>query len=169
MQPQEYFAILPLLIYGIAIAELVSPWRSFFEEKKPSITFITTGVMMLEVAFNNFYRFFSFLDNTYHSYYIFLAHLFSPLIFLMATHVYTPEDKKNLDTRDYFNKKFKLLMILLAIFVASHFIYDFTLGLNMYVRLFTIAVLLTAAFTRWIWMVYVLLGIRVIYMIFFLT
>lgn len=163
MQPQEYFAILPLLIYGIAIAELVSPWRSFFEEKKMSLTFITTGIMMLEVAFNNFYRFYYFLDDTYQSYYIFLSHLLSPLIFLMASHVYTPEDKKNLNTHEYFRKKFKLLMVLLAFFVASHFINDFGLNVTTYARLLTIALLLIAAFKRWIWMVYVLLTIRILY------
>ena len=161
MQPQEYFAILPLLIYGIAIAELVSPWRIFFEEKKPYIPFIITGLMMLEVAFSNFYQFFTHLENTYQSYGIFLSYLFSPLIFLMASHVYTPENKSKLNIRDYFPKKFKLLMILLALFVASHFVYDIGWNLNTFVRLLFIGILLLAGFTRWIWLVYVLLLLRI--------
>ncbi|MEP2024073.1 MAG: hypothetical protein ABJH98_00490 [Reichenbachiella sp.] len=165
MEPQEYFAILPLLVYGIAIAELVSPWRIFFEDKKPFIPFILTGIMMLEVAFYNFYQFFSQLENTYQSYFIFLTYLFSPLIFLMAAHVYTPESKADLDIRDYFNKRFKLLMILLSIFVASHFVVDFEFGLKLIVRLVFIAVMLTAAFTRWVWLVYVLLFFRLTYTI----
>lgn len=169
MQPQEYFAILPLLIYGIAIAELVSPWRSFFEDKKTSVTFITTGLMMLEVAFNNFYRFFNVLDDTYQSYAIFLSHLFSPLIFLMATHVYTPEDKKNLDTHAYFKKKFRLLMILLAIFVSTHFITDIGWNITTYLRMFTIVLLLIAALKRWLWMVYVLLVMRITSAVFLAT
>lgn len=169
MQPQEYFAILPLLIYGIAIAELVSPWRSFFEEKKPYLPFILTGLLMLEVAFSNFYRFFSFLDHTYQNYFVFLAHLFSPLVFLMAAHVYTPEERKNLDTRDYFHRKFKLLMILLAIFVSSHFVYDIGANINTYLRLTFIAILLFAGLTRKVWMVYLLIAIRIFVLTFFTT
>ena len=163
MQPQEYFAILPLLIYGIAIAELISPWRIFFEDKKPYVPFILTGVMMLEVAFYNFYQFFTHLENTFQSYYIFLSYLLSPLVFLMAAHVYTPESNDNLNIREYFYKRFKLLMILLAVFVASHFIIEIGADLKTGVRFLFIAMLLLAAFTRWIWLVYILLILRISY------
>ncbi|WP_420582675.1 hypothetical protein [Reichenbachiella sp.] len=163
MQPQEYFAILPLLIYGIAIAELVSPWRIFFEDKKPYIPFILTGILMLEVAFHNFYQFFTHLENTFQSYYIFLSYLLSPLVFLMATHVYTPESKENLDVRIYFQKRFKLLMILLSVFVSSHFIIEVGLDIKTLVRSLFIAIMLVAAYTRWIWLIYIILFLRISY------
>ncbi|WP_422360419.1 hypothetical protein [Reichenbachiella sp.] len=163
MQPQEYFAILPLLIYGIAIAELVSPWRIFFEDKKPYLPFILTGILMLEVAFYNFYQFFTHLENTFQSYYIFLSYLLSPMVFLMAAHVYTPESKENLDVRVYFQKRFKLLMILLSVFIASHFVIELGPDIKTAVRGLFIAILLVAAYTRWIGLVYFILALRLGY------
>jgi len=166
MRPQEYFAFLPLLIYGFAIAELISPWRSFFEGKRPYYPFILTGLLLLEGAFFNFYQFYAHLEGTYQSYHIFLSYLITPLIFLVTSHVFTPDQIQRLDTKAYFESRFRLLMILIATFLVSHYIYDNVWNLLSLFRGFFIVLFLTAAWTRKIWIVYVIFLLRVVLIVF---
>ncbi|PIB36590.1 hypothetical protein BFP72_14860 [Reichenbachiella sp. 5M10] len=161
MQPQEYFSILPLLLYGIAIAELVSPWRRFFEDKQPYWPFILTGVALLETAFHNFYQFYSHLDESFQSYGTFLSYLMPPLLFLAISHVFTPEDLKSVDTQKYFKSKYRLLMILLGLFIAAHFQYDGVLESETMFRILSLVIVALAAVTRQIYWIYVLFVLRI--------
>ena len=51
MSEKEYYLILPLLIYGIGIAELVSSWRNLFIKERRHLPYLVASLLLLEVAF----------------------------------------------------------------------------------------------------------------------
>ena len=95
MTNNEYFPILPMLLYGLAIADLVSSWRSFFVKEQRYAPYIITSVLLLEVAFYNFYQLNGYVtEDTFSTYFSYFKVLVSPLIFLL-THKFLALLKQN--------------------------------------------------------------------------
>ena len=159
MSEKEYFLILPLLLYSIAIAELVSSWRTLFITEKRHIPYITTSFLLLEVAFWNFYRMFHLMtDNYFSSYLSYLPVLLPPLTFLFVVAVFTP-DAGTVDIKGYFQKKMPVIFGGMVVFTSLHFFFEGSAQLIP--RLIAIALLLVMAIWRKEWIIYLLLLLRI--------
>jgi len=154
MDPAEYLAFIPLLIYGIGITDLLSQWKRFFKRKDQDDLYIIITVMLIEVAI---YNVFIYLDVVYemprHSYLRYLSFLIPPILFQMLVNVFTPDEGSK--TRAYFDRNMRLIFSLWALFVASHFIYTFNEGNTAnYLRVGFMIVLIAVAFFKKKWLIY---------------
>ncbi len=160
MSNKEYFLILPLLLYGLAISDLVNSWRSFFVKEKRYGPYIVTSLLLLELSFWNFYQMNQWItEDSVMSYFMYFTILLPPLIFLLVVAVFTP-DNDVADIKGYFLKNMPIIFAGMAVFTASHFFIEWEVNLG--VRLVGIFLLLATAIIRKEWMVYMLLAFRVL-------
>jgi hypothetical protein len=156
MEATEYLAFLPLLIYGIALADLFREWKRFLNLKEIFLPYLIVTIILTETALYNVFAFAGLLENlagqSYSSYLLYLA---PPFLFMLATSFFTPE--KNSDTEEYFMKNMPVFLTFFALFSASHFLYDFnepTIFIG--IRLFSLVYILLTGILRKKWMVYLL-------------
>ena len=154
MDPAEYLAFIPLLIYGIGISDLLSQWKRFFKRDDQDVLYIIITVMLIEIAI---YNVFIYLDVVYampqHSYLRYLSFLVPPILFQMLVNVFTPDDGSK--TRAYFERNMRLIFSLWALFVASHIIYSFNeYEASHYIRVVFILNLVAVAIFRKQWLIY---------------
>jgi len=48
MTKDEFFAFMPLLLYGIAVSELVMHWQDYFNSERRYWPHLITGLILLE-------------------------------------------------------------------------------------------------------------------------
>lgn len=156
MDATEYLAFLPMLIYGIALADLFREWKRFINLKEIFLPYLIVTIILTETALYNVFAFAGLLENlagqSYSSYLLYLA---PPFLFMLATSFFTPE--KNSDTEEYFMKNMPVFLTFFALFSASHFLYDFnepTIFIG--IRLFSLVYILLTGILRKKWMVYLL-------------
>ena len=53
MDPEEYLAFIPLLIYGLAIADLLNEWRRFFKKEQWYLPYTIMSIIFTETAIYN--------------------------------------------------------------------------------------------------------------------
>ena len=120
MSTVEYLLFIPLLIYGIAIADLLSQWKQLLETKSRYLPYTLLTILLTEVAVYNVYSFLQkidVLDNvTYAQYWLYLL---PPLIFLMAISALV-SDKNEENTEVFFLKRAPVVFSLLALYTAFH-------------------------------------------------
>jgi hypothetical protein len=157
MEPAEYLAFIPLLFYGMALAELLSQWRRFFDKDFLYWPYILTTIVFTEVAIFNVYL---YLDVTEVlagiGYYQYWRYLSQPIVFLLTVSALTPE-AENRNTEAYFKQRLPIIFGLMAVFIASHLLPG--LGNSVQVnpaRIAAIAICLLIAFTRKVELVYVM-------------
>jgi len=160
MDTSEYLAFIPLLIYGIAVADLLGQWRRFFDRNYLYLPYFITTIMFTEVAVWNIYSYLDFLESLgsvdYFQYWMYLV---QPMIFLLIVSALTPEPEIR-DTEQYFKQRMPLVFGLMAVFVLTHTIAG--LGFSQpltFTRLIIIAVCATIAVTRSVALIYVLVPI----------
>ena len=159
MEASEVLAFLPLLIYGIAIAELFSQWKRFIDFKSLYLPYTLLTILLTEIALYNVYLFSQLVGeiNTM-NYKRYLLYIVPPFIFMISVYIFTPE--KEDDTEVYFKQNMPIFFTLIALFVASHFFFKYEEIYIMYVaRIIIIIWLLLTGFLRKIWMVYVFVAI----------
>lgn len=149
MSSGEILAFIPLLLYGIALAELFGQWRRFFEKQYRYWPYVFVTLVFTEIAIWNVYLFLVQIQNstliTYHEYWLFLI---QPIIFLLLVHAFTP-DAELKDTETYFKKRIPLVFGLSAIYFALHLTPDFSLSNHaMWIRIIGIIICLIIAVTR---------------------
>jgi len=159
MEATEYLAFLPLLIYGISLADLFREWKRFLNLKEIFLPYLLLTIILTETALYNVFAFAGLLENlegqTYSSYLLYLA---PPFLFMLATSFFTPEEGS--DTKEYFMKNMPVFLTFFALFAASHFLYDFNEpGIFKGIRIFGVVVILLTGFLRKKWMVYLLCAI----------
>lgn len=166
MAASEYLAFLPLLIYGIALADLFSEWKRFFDPKGLFIPYGIFTVILTEIAAYNIFVFAKLLDQLSGiTYYNYITFLIPPFIFLLTVNVYTPD--KDADTKSYFLKNMTPFFVLMAIFNASLFLYDFEISTGtLIIRIVSMVFLSLAAIIRRVWITYVLASLWLILLIF---
>ena len=152
MSQDEFFAFMPLLIYGIAVSELVMHWRDYLKSDRRYWAHLLTGIVLLELAFVNFYYLYDVLDQLFIDYHHFLLHLMPPLVFLLMVSVYTPEDNK--DVKVYFLDKVPTIFSLLALFIFINTITDFAWTPLNYIRLSAISICLIIAYSKKVWLIW---------------
>ena len=155
MDPTPFLAFVPLLMYGMGLTALMSEWKRVIHTDQMYLPYTLMAVVLSEVAVYNLYIYIRLIaelkDQSYLSY---LTYLISPAIFFVTTNVFTPD--KESDTEEYFISRMRLFYILFALLVASHFIFSISETHNAdLIRLGYIAVLLTVAWLRKVWLTYV--------------
>lgn len=159
MKASEVLAFLPLLIYGIAIAQLFSQWKRFIDFKSLYLPYTLLTILLTEIALYNVYLF-SQLVNEINSmnYKSYLLYILPPFIFMISVNIFTPEEDD--DTEIYFKQNMPIFFTLISLFVASHFFFQFDEAAIMYLaRIVIIIWLLLTGILRKIWMVYVFVAI----------
>ena len=156
MEASEYLAFIPLLIYGIALADLLGQWRRFFDRNYFYLPYFLTTLIFTENAIWSVY---GYLEVTSHlegiKYFQYWAYLLQPMLFLIIVSALTPEPEIK-DTETYFKKRMPVVFGLMAVYISSHFIanYGVMSQLNV-VRLLAIVLCIAMAVSRRAWLVYV--------------
>lgn len=148
---------MPLLFYGIALADLLGQWKRFFDRTFLYLPYFLTTIMLTEVAVWNVYLYLGLLDQLKGiGYFAYWLHLIQPMLFLMCVAALTPETDTQ-DTKTYFDGRLTIVFGLIAVFIASHFLPAIHAGSGLqYTRFAAIALCLVVAITRRPWLVYVL-------------
>ena len=156
MDVSEYLAFIPLLLYGIGLADLLSEWKRLFDTKEWYLPYALTTIILTETALYNVFIYMHLVEELPgQSYLNYLLYLIPPFLFLMATNVFTPDQES--DTREYFIRRMPVFFTLLALFVASHFLFGFDEPALMVVgRIVIFIVIIILGNMRKVWMVYVL-------------
>ncbi len=159
MNATDLLSFIPLLLYGIALAELFSQWRRFFEKQYMYWPYVLCTVIFTEMAIYNIYLFFVQLDQTtINGYDQYWSILIQPIIFLLAVHAFTPE-VENKDTEGYFKNRISVVFLLIAAYIGSHLIPSATHNMDMSMilaRVLAIAVCIAIALSRYVPLVYLL-------------
>jgi len=162
MSTSEYLAFIPLLIYGLGLTNLLGEWKRIFVWKEIFIPYTFMTLLLTEIGVYNVFiyqRMLAKLEGL--SYVNYLLFLIVPILYYLATLVFTPEQGDN--TREHFIKRMPLFYTLVALLTASNFI--FRLEESRYVnisRIIFIAIVALCGFTRKIWLTYVLIFIWII-------
>lgn len=156
MSATDYLSFLPLLIYGIAIADLFSHWKRLFDIKTFFLPYALFTIMLTEVALYNVFIYAELIrDLEGLAYGQYLIYLLPPFLFMMVANVFTPD--KGEETRAYFLKQRPLLFSLLSVFIATHYLYDFNEEpFVIYARLVFVVLILASGFVKKIWPSYVI-------------
>ena len=159
MEASEYLAFLPLLIYGIALADLFNQWKRFFNPKELYIPYLLLTIILTETALYNVFIYAELIDNLVGlSYFSYLSYLIPPFLFMLTANIFTPDQDS--DTEEYFLKQMPVFLSLLALFAASHFLYNFNENFPTIVgRLIAILVILVTGIFRKIWMFYIVVAL----------
>ena len=143
MDVGEYLAFVPLLLYGMGLADLFSEWKRFLDQKQFYLQYLLFTLFLTEIAIYNVYIYVHIVNQFEDmSYLTYLGNLAPPFLFLLVVNAFTPEKGEN--TKEAFIKRSPIVFGLLAVFIASHFLYDFKEG-DPSLILRGIAIVLTAA------------------------
>ena len=155
MDPAEYLAFVPLLFYGIALADLLGQWRRFFDRDYFYFPYFLTTIIFTEASVWNVYQYLavvSHLDGI--SYAQYWLYLIQPMLLLLTVSALTPESEDS-NTKGYFQERLSLVYGLAAIFVSSHFFSGLTSISHLtYTRVALIVLSLMIALTKKIWLIY---------------
>jgi hypothetical protein len=155
MQTQDYLAFIPLLLYGIGLADLLAEWKRLFDPKSLFVPYILITIMLTETAVFNVFSYLSVVNTMENIGYIdYLWNLISPFLFLVTVNSFTPD--KEADTKEYFLSRMPIFMGLLAVFVGTHFLYGGEFSKMGIVRLIFIAFFIAIAYFKKMWMIYLL-------------
>ena len=160
MSQKEYYLILPLLLYGLGITDLINSWRSFLKPEQRYLPYTLTSILLLDTSFWNFYQMFDWIkEDHFSNYLVYMKILAAPLVFLVVVAIFTPEES-TASVKDYFHQNMRSVFALLALFIFLHF----TLDPHEFVweRMGAIALLLAIAITRKTWLIYALLIFRAV-------
>ncbi len=160
MAQKEYYLILPLLLYGLGITDLVNSWRSFLKPDQRYLPYTLTSLLLLDTAFWNFFQLYDWIqEDHFRNYLTYMRILAAPLLFLLVVAVFTPEEG-TASVKEYFHQQLRTVSLLLALFIFVHFLLD--PDEFIWQRLGAITLLLTTAAFRKVWLIYLLLGFRIL-------
>ena len=154
MQTLEYLGFIPLLMFGLGLAELLSQWKRLFDPKEWYLPYTIFTIVLTELAVYNVYTYFNLLAQLPgKSYYVYLLYLLPPFLFLLTTSAFTPE--KEADTKEHFVKRMPIFFSLLGVFILSHFIFNYQESIYIHIaRVLIVTILIIVGFTRKMWLVY---------------
>jgi hypothetical protein len=155
MSVVEYLVFIPLLIYGMGLTTLLVEWKRLFDPTEIFLPYTLLTLVMTEIAIYNVFIYQRLINQfTGQNYLTYLTFLISPFLFFLVTNIFTPEPGDK--TKEHFIKRMPLFYSLIALLVASNFIYMLEESIYANVtRIIFILVLLSAGFTRKIWLTYV--------------
>ncbi len=156
MDVSEYLAFLPMLLYGIALADLFSQWKRLFNPRQLFIPYLLLTIILTETALYNVFVYAELIDELKElNYFGYLLYLIPPFLFMLTVNIFTPD--QNSDTKEYFLKQMPVFFTLMALFAGSHFLYDFDENTaTLVIRIAAIAIIFLAGVTRKIWLFYLI-------------
>ncbi len=158
MSKDEFFAFMPLLIYGIAVSELIMHWRDYLKKDRRYIPHLVTGIILLELAFVNFYYLYDSLESLFIDYPHFLLRISSPIVLLLTISVYTPESDH--DVKEYFKANSSIIYTLLAIFILINIFIEFDFNFINLIRFIAVLICALIALTKKYWLIWLWVVIR---------
>lgn len=155
MEPSEYLAFIPLLIYGIALADLLGQWRRFFDRDYFYLPYFLTTLIFTEMAIWNVFIYLEVTDRLegirYFQYWLYLL---QPMLFLIAVSALTPEPE-NKETEAYFKRRMPIVFGLMALYVGSHLLANYgSMPILDVVRGIAVVLCVITAASRSVWLVY---------------
>ena len=113
MEKQEFFLLIPAIIYGVAIVDLLK----IFQHKKNYWEVITWGLLLLIIIINTWIELYQKLGTLLDSNVNFFIIIAQAMLYAQAAGVITPEEKDT-DTREYFFDVKKTFFLILAVVTA---------------------------------------------------
>ncbi len=156
MDSGEYLAFIPLLFYGIALADLLGQWRRFFDKDYRYLPYFLTTIVFTEIAVWNVFGYLEVVMSLEHvGYAQYWGFLLQPMLFLLTVSALTPESDDT-DTEAYFKSRMSLVYGLMALFVLTHMLAG--LGWSApfsYTRVVAVVLCFAIAVTRRVELIYV--------------
>lgn len=149
MEKQEFLLLIPAIIFGVAIVDLLK----LFGHKKTYFELVGWGVFLMLAIIAVWMRLFEKLEVVSSSNLLFLLIIGQAMFYARAANIITPEEKHE-DTKAYFfsiQKSFFLLLAVIAIFnmLMQYFVYND--HQSEWVRPLGIALSLICAFSKNVW------------------
>lgn len=124
MEKQEFLLLIPAIIFGVAIVDLLK----LFSHKKTYFELVGWGVFLMLAIIAVWMRLFEKLEVVSSSNLLFLLIIGQAMLYARAANIITPEEKHE-DTKKYFFsivKPFFLLFAVIAFFnvLLQYFVYD---------------------------------------------
>jgi len=170
MDKIEYLLFISLLIYGIALSDLLSEYKRLIKDKILHFKYLVTVLMLSEVAIFNIYKLYSIINSyditTYLQYWVLLI---PPIIFMSVVHIFVMEDSHDtLESMEQeFQRNIKPTFLLMSAYTATHFIPMMNPdGHVQWVRLLSISILLLYILFRKDIVFYLLIGAWIVSFIF---
>lgn len=158
MNASEYLIFLPLLFYGLALSNLLSQWKRLFYLETLYVPYAMYTILLTETALYNVYVYFDLIAALeYVSYYNYLIYLLPPFLFMLCIHIFTPDE--GAETEEYFMKHVTKFSLMTALFIGSHFLFEFKeVDHAFFLRMAFILFLVLSAFFRKRWTHYAIFG-----------
>jgi hypothetical protein len=154
----EYLLFIPLLIYGIALSELLGQWKRVFDVKNFYGPFLVTVVAFTETAIQNIYHHLEiFNKHKDHSYGSYLLGLAGPFFLLLAANSLSKDDDRDgVIDREEFRARLPSTYAFMGAFVALHLLPKFRTDDGKFaLRIPIIVLLFGIAVTKKEWPIYV--------------
>lgn len=124
MDKQEFLLLIPAIVYGVAIVDLLK----IFSHKKNYIEMVGWGIFIITLVIFSWIELYNKLEVITSSNLSFFLIIGQAILLAKISAVITPEDKDE-DTKEYFFKIRKTFFWLLSIatvygFVLQYFVYD---------------------------------------------
>jgi hypothetical protein len=149
MSKSEFILLIPGIIYGVAMVDLLKIFRHsnrYWES-------VAWGIAMFLNLIVSWFGLYDKLEVISSNIALFTAYIISPLIFAQAVFVLTPEEEHS-DTRAYFIKAQPLFYILILSYVVMNIILSFFLqqgGVFDWMRLILVPLFTVAIIWKNIW------------------
>lgn len=150
MDKQEFFLIIPGVIYGVAIVDLLKVFehkRNYFEIVGWGLTYML-GIVMLWV---NLY---TKLDAIIQSNLSFLLIIIQSVLYSRGAHIITPEEKHE-DTKAYFKGIRKQFFVILSLIILCNMLIQEVVGSNhtpIVLRVFGLVVFVALILVDKVWL-----------------
>jgi len=160
MDKQEFFLLIPAIIYGVAIVDLLK----IFNHRKGYIEIVGWGIYVIIGVIFSWTELFSKLNQITNDNISFFFIIFQAILFARAAALITPE-VKDTDTKEYFmriRKRFFWLTSIIAVYgmLLQYFVYDD--HVVMWFRPLLIVIYLTAAYSNKYWLRLSLLALTLV-------
>ncbi len=149
MDKQEFFLLIPAIIYGVAMIDLLK----IFQHKKSYWELIMWGSLLFIIIVNSWIELYnklgSFVDNNINFYLI----IGQAIMYAQAAYVITPEEK-DVDTKEYFMAKKKVFFLVVAGTLLFNIVIQYVVFNDeraIWVRPFGVAIIVAAAFIDRVW------------------
>lgn len=148
MDKQEFFLLIPAIIYGVAIIDLLK----IFQHKTNYWELVGWGLFLMVIIINTWIELYnklgSFVDNNL-NFFLIIA---QAILFAQAAYVLTPEEK-DIDTRKYFHDIRKKFFIIITAITAYNILVQFLIYQDdrLYVRLIGVVLFAICIFVDKVW------------------
>jgi len=159
MEKQEFLLLIPAIVFGVAIVDLLK----LFSHKRTYFELVGWGIFLMLSIVGTWMRLFEKLDVIESSNLLFLLIIAQAMLYARTANIITPEEK-HVNTKEYFFsiiKPFFLLIAVIAFFnlLMQYFVYDD--HQSIWLRPLGIVLALICAFVNRVW-------VRTLIMAFFL-